>query len=73
MTNLDARGKSYPLPIVLTERAVRRIAVGESLVVLADDRAFLPDIDAWCKRTGHALVRCAMKDGHFEAVVRRTT
>ena len=71
MTNVDARGKSCPLPIVLTARAVRQVAVGESIVVLADDRAFLPDIEAWCKKTGHALLQAESKDGHFEAVVRR--
>jgi tRNA 2-thiouridine synthesizing protein A len=71
MTNVDARGKSCPLPIVLTARAVRQIPVGESLTVLADDRAFLPDIEAWCKKTGHALLQAQPKDGYFEAVVRR--
>jgi TusA-related sulfurtransferase len=71
MHNVDARGKSCPLPIVLTARAVRQIPVGESLTVLADDRAFLPDIEAWCKKTGHALLDARPKDGHFEAVVRR--
>jgi TusA-related sulfurtransferase len=71
MNSLDARGKSCPLPIVLTAKAVRQIPVGESLSVLADDRAFLPDIEAWCKKTGHVLLSSGMKDGHFEAVVRR--
>ncbi|HTQ05551.1 MAG TPA: sulfurtransferase TusA family protein [Polyangiaceae bacterium] len=72
MSNLDARGKSCPLPIVLTAKAMRQIPVGEELVVQADDRAFLPDIEAWCKKTGHSLVRSANRDGYFEAVVRRT-
>lgn len=72
MSKVDARGKSCPLPIVLTAKAVKQIAVGDELVVHADDRAFLPDIEAWCKKTGHALVRSTNCDGYFEAVVRRT-
>jgi tRNA 2-thiouridine synthesizing protein A len=72
MTHVDARGKSCPLPIVLTAKAVRQIAVGEELVIKADDRAFLPDIEAWCKKTGHSLVRSNNCEGYFEAVVRRT-
>jgi tRNA 2-thiouridine synthesizing protein A len=71
MTKVDARGKSCPLPIVLTAKAMRQLAMGEELVVHADDRAFLPDIEAWCRKTGHALVRSGSCDGHFEAVVRR--
>jgi tRNA 2-thiouridine synthesizing protein A len=72
MNEVDARGKSCPLPIVLTAKAVRDIAVGESLLVRADDRAFLPDIEAWCKKTGHTLLGTATKDGYFEATLRRT-
>jgi TusA-related sulfurtransferase len=72
MNEVDARGKSCPLPIVLTAKAVRQIAVGESLVVRADDRAFLPDIEAWCKKTGNALLSAVSKDGYYEATLRRT-
>jgi tRNA 2-thiouridine synthesizing protein A len=73
MRSVDARGKSCPLPIVLTAKAVRTMAVGENLNVQADDRAFLPDIEAWCRKTGHLLVSSATKDGYYEAVVRRVT
>ena len=73
MTQVDARGKSCPLPIVLTAKAVRQLAIGDSLLVLADDRAFLPDIEAWCKKTGNTLLSTASKDGYFEATLRRTS
>lgn len=72
MHDVDARGKSCPLPIVLTAKAMRQVAVGQELVIKADDRAFLPDIEAWCKKTGHQLVRSTNRDGYFEAVVRRS-
>lgn len=72
MQQVDARGKSCPLPIVLTAKAMKLLAVGESLSVRANDRAFLPDIEAWCKKTGNQLVGVESKDGYFEAVVRRT-
>lgn len=73
MTDVDARGKSCPLPIVLTAKAMRLISIGEELVIKADDRAFLPDIEAWCKKTGHTLVGSHNREGYFEAVVRRAT
>lgn len=71
MLDLDARGKSCPLPIVLTAKAMRSLGVGDALTVRADDRAFLPDIEAWCRKTGNQLVSTANKDGYYEAVVRR--
>jgi tRNA 2-thiouridine synthesizing protein A len=71
MQHLDARGKSCPLPIVLTAKAMKALAIGEELSIKADDRAFVPDIDAWCKKTGHELIGIETKDGYFEATLRR--
>jgi tRNA 2-thiouridine synthesizing protein A len=71
MQQVDARGKSCPLPIVLTAKAVKTIAIGETLAVQADDRAFVLDIEAWCKKTGHELLGIETKEGYFEATLRR--
>jgi TusA-related sulfurtransferase len=71
MQTLDARGKSCPMPIVLTAKAVKLMSVGDALTVQADDRAFIPDIEAWCRKTGHELVGTLTKEGYFEATIRR--
>jgi tRNA 2-thiouridine synthesizing protein A len=68
---LDARGKSCPLPIVLTAKAFRTIDRGGSLTVQADDRAFPEDIRAWCRKTSHELVSLESKTGYYEAVVKK--
>lgn len=46
MMIIDARGKSCPMPIVLTAKAIRGIEIGAGLSVLADDRAFPSDVEA---------------------------
>jgi tRNA 2-thiouridine synthesizing protein A len=72
MTTVDARGKSCPLPIVLLAKAVKAIGVGETVTIQADDRAFPPDLEAWCQRTGNQLVSLDRNDaGYFDAIVRR--
>lgn len=71
MTTLDARGKSCPMPIVLLAKAIRNLAVGDHLVVQADDRAFPQDVEAWCSKTGNALVALRREDSHFQAEIRR--
>ena len=71
MQNVDARGKSCPLPIVLLAKAMKKSSPGEQVSVLADDRAFPQDIEAWCKRTGHELSSMERAgEGHFAAVIR---
>jgi TusA-related sulfurtransferase len=69
---VDARGQSCPLPIVLVAKAIKGIGVGEQLLVSADDRAFLPDIQAWCRKTGHQLVNVENRPSHVEALIRKS-
>jgi tRNA 2-thiouridine synthesizing protein A len=71
MQTLDARGKSCPMPIVLTAKAMKALAPGDRLLVLANDRAFPEDVKAWCTKTGNDLVSLAQNGDHFEAEVRR--
>jgi tRNA 2-thiouridine synthesizing protein A len=72
MQTLDARGKSCPMPIVLAAKAMKALAPGDRLFVLADDRAFPEDIRAWCSKTGNDLLSLAEKPSYFEAEVRRS-
>jgi tRNA 2-thiouridine synthesizing protein A len=71
MNTLDARGKSCPLPIVLTAKALRDVPPGATLAVQADDRAFPEDIRAWCRKMKHELLSLETKAGFFEAVVKK--
>jgi TusA-related sulfurtransferase len=72
MTTVDACGKSCPLPIVLLAKAVRQISIGGMVTVRSDDRAFPPDVEAWCQRTGNELLSLQRGDnGTFTAEVRR--
>lgn len=72
METVDARGKSCPMPIVLAAKALKEMAPGQSLTVIADDRAFPEDIRAWCRKMNHQLVSLLPKDRFFEAVVRKS-
>jgi TusA-related sulfurtransferase len=71
MEHIDARGKSCPLPIVLTAKALRAAPAGQTVTITADDRAFPEDIQAWCRKTSHELVSLETKAGFYEAVVKK--
>ena len=55
-TTLDVRGRTCPMPILLLTRAVRELALGERLEVLADDAQFPGDVRAWCDYSGNKLL-----------------
>ena len=50
---IDARGLSCPMPIVKTAQAIRSVASGTLIEVLATDPGSLKDFAAWSRTTGH--------------------
>ena len=67
---VDASGLSCPLPIVRTAQAMKTVAPGELVEVIATDPGSVKDFDAWSKSTGHALVEQGSADGKFRFVLR---
>lgn len=55
-TSLDCTGLRCPMPIVKLGLAIRQLPSGARVEVRADDVAFEPDLRAWARQTGHAIV-----------------
>jgi TusA-related sulfurtransferase len=68
---LDVRGRACPAPIVELMRAIRGMREGETLEVIADDRAFPADVTAWCKKTQNALISIDSRDDAHIAIIRK--
>ena len=70
-TLLDVKGMNCPLPVLRANRALRSLAPGARLRVLATDRAAVADFQAFCRETGHALLAWSEEAGVFSFVIRR--
>jgi tRNA 2-thiouridine synthesizing protein A len=68
---VDARGLSCPLPIVRTAIAIKTMASGELLEVLATDPGSTKDFVAWAKTTGNELVESEVTEGVYRFLLRR--
>ena len=68
---LDCTGMGCPLPVVKTSQAIKKLAQGRVLELLATDPGVEPDIKAWSRRTGNELVAIAQDDGVFHVLIRR--
>jgi tRNA 2-thiouridine synthesizing protein A len=69
---IDCLGRFCPLPILETREAVRRMAVGQILELIADDPGAEADMRRWSARTGHELL-AVDKDGTvLRFLVRKT-
>jgi tRNA 2-thiouridine synthesizing protein A len=68
---VDARGLSCPMPIVKTAQAVKGLAAGQVVEVLATDAGSIKDFAAWSKSTGNELVEQSVDGGVYRFVLRK--
>jgi tRNA 2-thiouridine synthesizing protein A len=71
LQQVDARGLSCPMPIVRTAQAIRTIASGDLVEVLATDPGSVKDFAAWSRTTGNELVEQSVDGGVYRFVLRR--
>lgn len=69
---LDVRGLKCPLPVLRANKAMKALAAGGMLEVMATDPAAPQDFVSFCETTGHDLVESREQDGVFTLIVRKT-
>lgn len=68
---LDCTGLQCPLPVIKTAQAMKNLAEGQVLELLATDPGVEPDMQAWASRTGNDLISVEKRDGVFHVLLRR--
>jgi tRNA 2-thiouridine synthesizing protein A len=68
---VDARGLNCPMPIVKTAQAVKALASGQTVEVLATDPGSVKDFAAWSKTTGNLLIEQTTDGGVFRFVMKK--
>lgn len=68
---LDLKGLSCPLPIVKTAKAMRELAAGDVLEVLATDPGSVKDFAAWAKTTGNEVLSSTQDGAVYRFVIRK--
>jgi len=68
---LDTLGKACPLPILMTAKAMLRLAIGDILEVIGDDPAILDDMPIYCYRAGHTLLSMEENGGRIRCRIEK--
>ena len=70
-TTLDTTGLLCPLPVLKARKALKAMAPGAILEVLASDPGAVKDFAAFCRTTGHQLVDSSEAAGVFRFAIRK--
>ncbi len=68
---LDCTGLQCPLPVIKTSKAIKELAEGEVLELLATDPGVEPDMRAWSTRTGNELLEIRKDADVFHVFLKR--
>lgn len=68
---LDLKGLACPVPIVKTAQAIKLMAAGELIEVLATDAGSVKDFAAWSKTTGNTIVETSQEGGVYRFVLQK--
>ena len=68
---LDALGLRCPEPVMMVRLQLRKMQVGETLLIIADDPATTRDIPAFCRFMDHELVGSDTAELPYRYVVKK--
>ena len=70
-STLDTTGKCCPMPMVETNKAIKALAIGDVLEIIATDVGTRKDIPSWCERMGQSLLSMNEEGGVLRYHVRK--
>ena len=69
---LDTKGLNCPLPILRAKKALKELATGKTLEILATDPGSVKDFEAFCRTTGNELMESRVDGGTYVFTIRHT-
>ncbi|MCH9807597.1 MAG: sulfurtransferase TusA family protein [Alphaproteobacteria bacterium] len=70
---LDVKGLTCPLPVLKAKKAMKDVARGGTLEILATDPGTVEDFDVFCRTTGNTLVESGETGGVYRFVIKNTS
>ncbi|WP_027251763.1 MULTISPECIES: sulfurtransferase TusA [Photobacterium] len=69
--NLEAQGLRCPEPVMMVRKTIRRMADGDTLLVLADDPSTTRDIPSFCRFMDHTLLAAETDSLPYRYLIRK--
>ncbi|KKO45973.1 sulfurtransferase [Arsukibacterium ikkense] len=70
---LDALGLRCPEPVMMIRLTIRKMQVGDTLLIIADDPATTRDIPAFCRFMDHELLASDTTELPYRYVVKKVS
>ncbi len=68
---LDAMGLRCPEPVMMVRKSVRKMQVGETLLIITDDPATTRDIPSFCEFMDHNLLSSSTDKTPYQYLIQK--
>lgn len=69
---LDCMGEACPVPLIKTENALKKLAIGDMLIVQIDHSCAMKNVPEWARKEGHNVEIEEVDDGEWEVFIEKT-
>jgi len=69
---LDAIGLRCPEPVMMVRQKIRKIDVGQTLLIIADDPSTTRDIPSFCRFMEHELISVQTQELPFQYIIKKS-
>lgn len=69
---LDAMGEACPVPLLKTEKKLKELKVGDTLIVEIDHSCAMKNVPEWARKNGHNVDLEEIEEGHWEIYIEKT-
>ncbi|MDF2519909.1 MAG: SirA-like [Clostridia bacterium] len=68
---LDCIGEVCPVPLIKAENALKKLTVGDILIIQIDHSCAMKNIPEWAKKAGHNVEVQEPVDGEWEVIIEK--
>ena len=68
---LDCMGEACPVPLIKTENAIKKLEIGDVLVVQIDHSCAMKNVPEWARKEGHNVEIEEVSDGEWEVIIEK--
>ncbi len=68
---LDCLGEACPIPLIKAEKALKKMAANDVLVVEIDHSCAMKNIPEWARKQGHNVEVEEIEDGQWEVIIEK--
>lgn len=68
---LDCLGEACPIPLIKTEEAMKKLQIGDVLIVQIDHSCAMKNVPEWGRKEGHNVEIEEVDDGEWEVIIEK--